>query len=1007
MAAPDVAATPGVQTGKVKWFNSTKGFGFITPDDGGEELFVHQTSIKAEGFRSLDENEVVEFTIETSEDGRTKAVNVTGPAGSYVKGAPRRDGYGGGGGRFGGGGFGGRGGGRFGGGRGGGRFGGGPGVCYNCNMPGHLARDCPTPAVGGGAGGGAPRTCYTCNQPGHIARLVGSLWRARFREGSLGRARSRMGSFGKHRRHDRCREERGLSLSVTLVFLVASGLLSRVPSPAAAAAQPISASQAGVLESCQQAWGRTFPGWAAGSDCIEAQGLVCDSDGGIVSITLNSSGLAGSIPKAIFTLTSLKSLDLSHNYLNGSIPQSLGSANQVTSLNLSGNNLEGLIPPTLGLLTSLASLHLGSNALDGTLPMELTFLSAISYMNLTGNRVRGRIPGGISQLSELAFLDLSGNQLDGSIPVSIGNLANLVELNLSSNTLAGSIPNRLYGLSALRSLSLSGNLLSGSLSSSVASLAALQSLYLGQNNFTGSLPPVLGRLTNLTLLSFDQSGLSCPTAGADCVVKQATSTGFCQACVDLCSQCIHNSSSAPNPPSTNPPPVPPSPPLAPDPNSPSSPPYSSSSSSSLSTGAIVGIAVAVVLLLLVVAMLLVMHARGVLPCLQHRGRGGSRAFGTRATMTAGWFGGGYRRHSRSHSSHTSAGPAADTSPQVCQRYALADVARATANWADRNLIGSGGFGDVYRGVCPTDPGVVWAVKRARVLTKDFQREVNAMASKHHPNLVRLLGFCIDFNAGTEEMEQVVVYEFMENGDLDRWIGDEAPKPLSLLERVNILIGAAHGIEYLHSFGIVHRDIKPANILLDGKMNAKIADFGLLREGEGSTVGNTRVMGTPGYVDPAYFKSQKATPMADVHSFGVVMLAVITAQHAVRDQRDTGRVNLKAWVAPLVAAHEVASFKDPRLEGPADLILRLAELALSCTAMPTATRPDIMRIIGDLKAMRAELTGGDVDERAVRIDSELAIGVGETLEEQIMRVESMGDGDRGGIEEDIPDGGGTQ
>ncbi|CAI5522914.1 unnamed protein product [Closterium sp. Naga37s-1] len=172
MAAPDVAATPGVQTGKVKWFNSTKGFGFITPDDGGEELFVHQTSIKAEGFRSLDENEVVEFTIETSEDGRTKAVNVTGPAGSYVKGAPRRDGYGGGGGRFGGGGFGGRGGGRFGGGRGGGRFGGGPGVCYNCNMPGHLARDCPTPGMGGGAGGGAPRTCYTCNQPGHIARFL-------------------------------------------------------------------------------------------------------------------------------------------------------------------------------------------------------------------------------------------------------------------------------------------------------------------------------------------------------------------------------------------------------------------------------------------------------------------------------------------------------------------------------------------------------------------------------------------------------------------------------------------------------------------------------------------------------------------------------------------------------------------------------------------------------------------------------------------------------------------
>ncbi|CAI7913091.1 unnamed protein product [Closterium sp. NIES-53] len=185
--------------GEVKWFNSTKGFGFITPNDGGEDLFVHQTSIKAEGFRSLDENEDVEFTIETASDGRTKAINVTGPGGAFVKGAPRRDNFGGGGG-YGGGGYGGGGGGYGGGGYGGGGYGGdfgggggyggaggygggygggrggrsggrgGGGNCYSCGMPGHMARDCPQGPSGGGGGGGGGRACYTCGQPGHIAR---------------------------------------------------------------------------------------------------------------------------------------------------------------------------------------------------------------------------------------------------------------------------------------------------------------------------------------------------------------------------------------------------------------------------------------------------------------------------------------------------------------------------------------------------------------------------------------------------------------------------------------------------------------------------------------------------------------------------------------------------------------------------------------------------------------------------------------------------------------------
>ncbi|GJP34356.1 hypothetical protein CLOM_g18807 [Closterium sp. NIES-68] len=244
--------------------------------------------------------------------------------------------------------------------------------------------------------------------------------------------------------------------------------------------------------------------------------------------------------------------------------------------------------------------------------------------------------------------------------------------------------------------------------------------------------------------------------------------------------------------------------------------------------------------------------------------------------------------------------------------------------------------------------------------------VNEMATKSHPNLVRLMGYCFDISPDTERMEQIVIYEFVDNGDLDRWIGPRSNYPLSVRVRLDILIGMARGLEYLHSFGIVHRDIKPANILLDKNMQAKIADFGLVRHGEGTSVIATRVMGTPGYVDPAYYKSQKATPKADVHSFGVVMLTLITARKAIYNV-DSDQFNLKQWVAPLLAAGDAAAFKDPQLEAPDDLVLRMAKLALSCTAMPTASRPSISRVLGELLVMKEEFLGQEEDRMAARID----------------------------------------
>lgn len=82
-------------TGNVTMFFVRKGFGFIKPEDGGDEIFVHHSSIQGEGFTTLADGEAVEYEVETSpENGKVRAINVTGPDGAAVQGVPRGKGKG-------------------------------------------------------------------------------------------------------------------------------------------------------------------------------------------------------------------------------------------------------------------------------------------------------------------------------------------------------------------------------------------------------------------------------------------------------------------------------------------------------------------------------------------------------------------------------------------------------------------------------------------------------------------------------------------------------------------------------------------------------------------------------------------------------------------------------------------------------------------------------------------------------------------------------------------------
>ncbi|CAI7758069.1 unnamed protein product [Closterium sp. NIES-54] len=243
-----------------------------------------------------------------------------------------------------------------------------------------------------------------------------------------------------------------------------------------------------------------------------------------------------------------------------------------------------------------------------------------------------------------------------------------------------------------------------------------------------------------------------------------------------------------------------------------------------------------------------------------------------------------------------------------------------------------------------------------------------MADKNHPNIVRLLGFVVGGDMRTRP-EQILIYEFVPNGDLDNWIGPKAPAPLSLKQRLDILIGIARGFEYLHSFGIVHRDIKPANILITDDMQAKIADFGLLRMGEGTTVGTTRIMGTPGYVDPVYLRTSKATTASDVYSFAVLMLVVLTGRPPLsEDAGDTKQIML--WASKCLSSGDLGSLKHPTMDAPGDAVLRLTELAVSCTVERTASRPSMAHIANELQAAREEVVGKDELSAAVKVDAQV-------------------------------------
>ncbi|RCV10253.1 hypothetical protein SETIT_2G097500v2 [Setaria italica] len=282
-------------------------------------------------------------------------------------------------------------------------------------------------------------------------------------------------------------------------------------------------------------------------------------------------------------------------------------------------------------------------------------------------------------------------------------------------------------------------------------------------------------------------------------------------------------------------------------------------------------------------------------------------------------------------------------------FSYAELKLATDNFNPQNILGEGGYGPVYKGTL-TD-GRVIAVKQLSQSShqgkRQFVAEVATISAVQHRNLVKLHGCCIDSNT------HLLVYEYLENGSLDRTLFGDSSMKLDWSTRFEIILGIARGLTYLHeesSIRIVHRDIKASNVLLDTNLSPKVSDFGLakLYEENKSHVSTTRIAGTFGYLAPEYAMRGQLTEKVDVFAFGVVALEAVSGRSNTDSSLKESSIYLLEWAWELYEGKQPLRILDPRLkEFDAEEALRVIHVALICTQGSPHQRPPMSRVVAML------------------------------------------------------------
>ncbi|KAH0464596.1 hypothetical protein IEQ34_007382 [Dendrobium chrysotoxum] len=717
-------------------------------------------------------------------------------------------------------------------------------------------------------------------------------------------------------------------------------------------------------------------------------------------INLGENLLTGQIPTVFRRCQNLKFLNLSSNMLSGSVGEEL-SVSCMDVFDVSENQLSGSIPvfvnKTCGLPKSHEDDHLltyvsyflsgaraamsfrffeptssfivyhnfGGNNFTGNLPTfplaadkfgeQIVYAFLIDrnqlvgplmgslfekcnalqglVLNFSSNLIHGGIPEKIGTLCKaLMVFDASGNQITGIIPKSFRFAENLLSLDLSRNRLGGQIPAIFDNLKHLRFFSVASNNLSGQITSDLDQSASLEIVDLSFNSLTGVIPGGLVKLKNLTVLILDGNKLSGKLPNFSSLSMFNVSFNYLSDPLSFSSSKLSCDTSNGSPLLSKCPEVsltiPPSYPQGlvedsqtyNDAFNASLPAKSNNGFNSIEIGSISS-ASAIVSILLALIILYV-----------------------------------YTRKCTPRSSQQTPGQREVTIfTDIGVPITYESVLRATGGFNASNCIGSGGFGATYK--AEIHPGVVVAIKRLSIGrlqgVLQFDAEIKTLGRWRHPNLVTLIGYHLS------DAEMFLIYNYFPGGNLERFIQERSKRPTDWRIFHKIAIDVARALAYLHDHcvpRILHRDVKPSNILLDNEYNAYLSDFGLARLlGNSETHATTGVAGTFGYVAPEYAMTCRVSDKADVYSYGVVLLELLSDKKALDPSFSPygNGFNIVAWACLLLRQGRAREFFTDGLwgVGPRDDLVETLHLAVMCTVDSLPIRPTMKQVVQRLKQLQ--------------------------------------------------------